>query len=168
MIAKHHTSVWQITSSLKTFPIFLPFFQGRNLRTELPQFRYILFHGKILVVSHILLFHLCFWKAKKKHSLFWETQFKETHRFLLPKKNTQQRLSWPYVIHRVHTEWQLPISGLHPIMTEKTGLACEGGGGCMLTTLHSSYHHVQSCSVRSSWEGRYTPCIWSLPIFLVL
>ncbi len=28
----------------------------------------------------------------------------------------------------------------------------------------SIYHHVQSCSVRSSWEGRYTPSVSSLPI----
>ncbi len=32
--------------------------------------------------------------------------------------------------HRVHTEWRLPISGVHPIMMEKSALAGEGGG-CM-------------------------------------
>jgi hypothetical protein len=31
------------------------------------------------------------------------------------------------VHHRVHTEWQLPISGVHPIMMEKSALADEGG-----------------------------------------
>jgi hypothetical protein len=30
--------------------------------------------------------------------------------------------------HRVHTEWQLPISGVHSIMIEKSALAGEGGG----------------------------------------
>ncbi len=32
------------------------------------------------------------------------------------------------LIHRVHTEWRLPISGVHPIMMEKSALAGEGGG----------------------------------------
>ncbi len=32
-------------------------------------------------------------------------------------------------IHKVHTEWRLPISGLHPIMMEKSTLAGEGGHG---------------------------------------
>jgi hypothetical protein len=30
--------------------------------------------------------------------------------------------------HRVHTEWRLPISCVHPIMMEKSALAGEGGG----------------------------------------
>jgi hypothetical protein len=30
--------------------------------------------------------------------------------------------------HRVHTEWQLPISGVHSFMTEKSALAGEGEG----------------------------------------
>ncbi len=30
--------------------------------------------------------------------------------------------------HWVHTEWQLPISGVHSIMMEKSALAGEGGG----------------------------------------
>ncbi len=30
------------------------------------------------------------------------------------------------------------------------------------------YHHVQSCSVRSSWEGGYTPSISSLPYMYIL
>ncbi len=44
-------------------------------------------------------------------------------------------------------------------MMEKSALAVEGGG-CTPTPFHSSYHHVQSCSVRSSWKGRDT-----LPVF---
>jgi hypothetical protein len=35
--------------------------------------------------------------------------------------------------------------------------------GARPSPLHSIYHHVQSCSVRSSWEGNYTPPISSLP-----
>jgi hypothetical protein len=54
------------------------------------------------------------------------------------------------------------MGGVRSIMTEKSALAAEGGG-CTHTPFHSSYHHVQSCSVRSSWEGRYTPTISSYP-----
>ncbi len=45
---------------------------------------------------------------------------------------------WPPVLrkcmrmmhdHRVHTEWQWPISGVHSIMMEKLALAGESGGG---------------------------------------
>ncbi len=36
------------------------------------------------------------------------------------------------------------------------------GEGCKPTHLHSSYHHIQSCSVRSSRKGRYTTPISSL------
>jgi hypothetical protein len=32
---------------------------------------------------------------------------------------------------------------------------------------HSIYHHVQSCSERSSWEGRYTPPISSLFLYVL-
>jgi hypothetical protein len=31
------------------------------------------------------------------------------------------------IIHRVHTEWQLPLSGVHSIMMEKLAQAAEGG-----------------------------------------
>ncbi len=37
------------------------------------------------------------------------------------------------------------------------------GGGCRTPSpFNSIYHHQQSCSVRSSWEGRYNPLISSL------
>ncbi len=38
--------------------------------------------------------------------------------------------------HRVRTEWQLPIYGVHSIMMEKSALAGEGGG-CTPTPFHS-------------------------------
>jgi hypothetical protein len=38
-----------------------------------------------------------------------------------------------------------------------------GGGGCTPNPFHSIYHLEQRCSVRSSWAGRYTPRISSLP-----
>ncbi len=51
--------------------------------------------------------------------------------------------------HRVHTKWQRPLSGVHSIMVKKLAQAGEGGG-CTATPVHSIYHHVRSCSVRSS------------------
>ncbi len=39
-----------------------------------------------------------------------------------------------------------------------------GGGICIHTPIHSVNHHIQSCSVSSSLEVRYTP-ISSLPLF---
>ncbi len=51
-------------------------------------------------------------------------------------------------------------------MMEKLAQAGEGGG-CTSTLFHSLYHHVQSCGVvyiLSSWEGRYTPPISTLPL----
>jgi hypothetical protein len=41
------------------------------------------------------------------------------------------------------------------------------GGGCTPIPFHSIYHHIQSCSVRSSWVGRYTHPISSLPIYVL-
>ncbi len=67
---------------------------------------------------------------------------------------------WPN--HRVHREWQLPIFGVHSIMMEKSAPA--EGVVWAPTPFNSSYEYVQSCSVRPSWEGRYTPPILSLPL----
>ncbi len=74
--------------------------------------------------------------------------------------------------HRVHTEWLLPLSGLHSIMMEKLAQPGEGGGGgCTPTPFHSIYHHVQSCGVHFQLRGqiqRYTeyfllcPCMYSV------
>ncbi len=46
--------------------------------------------------------------------------------------------------HRVHIEWQLPISGVHSWM-EKSTLACAGGGHAR----PPPFNQVQSCSTRS-------------------
>ncbi len=63
--------------------------------------------------------------------------------------------------HRVHTEWQWPLSGVHSIMMEKLVHPGEdGGGGCTPTAYHYIYHYVRICGVRSSWGGRYTPHIF--------
>ncbi len=50
------------------------------------------------------------------------------------------------LIHRVHTEWRLPIPGVHPIVMEKSAPAGEGRG-VHAGPLSAYYHHVQSCSV---------------------
>jgi hypothetical protein len=50
-------------------------------------------------------------------------------------------------IHRVYTEWQQQLSGVHSIMMEKLALADEGGGCAPSPTpFHYIYHDVQSCS----------------------
>jgi hypothetical protein len=56
-----------------------------------------------------------------------------------------------YITRRIteYTEWQRPLSGIHSIMMEKLDQTGEGGG-CAPAPLHYIYHHVQSCSARSS------------------
>ncbi len=63
--------------------------------------------------------------------------------------------------HRVHTEWQQPLSVVDSIMMEKLAQAGEGGR-CMPTPFHYSYHHIKSCSVHSRW---YCHCKEKLVIY---
>jgi hypothetical protein len=42
-----------------------------------------------------------------------------------------------------------------------------GGGGCKPTPFHYINHRVQSCGVRSSWEGRYAPPIYTQPLYVL-
>ncbi len=78
---------------------------------------------------------------------------------------------WSFVragcVHRVHTEWHRPISGVHSIMMENQPWLVIVGGAHAPTPCHSIYYHVQSCSVRSSWEGRYIPSISSLLLYVL-
>jgi hypothetical protein len=60
-----------------------------------------------------------------------------------------------------YIEWQWPLSGVHSIMRVKSAQAGEGSG---CKPFHYIYHHVQSCGVRSSWEGRCNPPISTLPL----
>jgi hypothetical protein len=55
-----------------------------------------------------------------------------------------------FSVHRVHTEWQRPLPSLVRVVVWTS------------TPFHYISHHVQSFSVRSSWEGRDTPPILSL------
>jgi hypothetical protein len=50
---------------------------------------------------------------------------------------------------------QRQVSGVHSITVEKLAQP---------TPFHYIYHHVQSCGVRSSREGRYTPPISTLSL----
>ncbi len=67
---------------------------------------------------------------------------------------------------RVHTEWRLPISGVHPIMMEKSFLAGESGG-VHAHPLSAYYHHVQSCSVRSCERAGTHHPVSSLSIYVL-
>ncbi len=63
-------------------------------------------------------------------------------------------------VHRVHTEWQWPLSGVHPISMEKLAQPGEGGV-CTSTPFHCIYHHVESCGVCSAQRPD------TLPLFLL-
>ncbi len=65
-----------------------------------------------------------------------------------------------------YSEWQRPLSGVDSIMMVKLAQAGEGGG-CTPTPFHYIYPHLQSCGVRSSWKGRFTPPISTLPLYVV-
>ncbi len=49
--------------------------------------------------------------------------------------------------HRVHTEWQIPIFGVHSIMMEKTAVAGEGGGA-RPPTIHLPSHRKLQCTLQ--------------------
>ncbi len=103
---------------LENVSYIFPIFSGQKLENRIATVQVYSFSWENFFVSLILLFHLCFWKGKKKHSFFWETQFKETHCFLLKKT-----LSNDWVDPVLSTEynwqlWQLSISGIHPIMMD--------------------------------------------------
>ncbi len=80
-------------------------------------------------------------------------------------------------LHRVHTEWQPPLSGEHSIMMEKWAQAGEGGR-CTPTHFHYSFHHVRAdihspCFIpiyvlcgalsQSTYICRVQSCVWRLP-----
>jgi hypothetical protein len=45
-----------------------------------------------------------------------------------PQSTYRVKMKYGECILRVHTEWRLPMSDVHPIMMEKSALAGEGGG----------------------------------------
>jgi len=68
--------------------------------------------------------------------------------------------------HRVHTEWQLPLSGVHFILMEKSAQPGKVRAGYKRPPYFtiSIPSRIQSCSVRSSWEGRYSTPNSTLPL----
>ncbi len=67
-----------------------------------------------------------------------------------------------------YTDWQWPLSGVQSIMIEKSAHSGEGGDARPPPfTPYLLYHHEQSCGVRSSWEGRYTPLISHPPLYVI-
>ncbi len=68
--------------------------------------------------------------------------------------------------HRVHTQWQWPLSGIYSIMIAKSAQPGQGGG-CTRFPFQSIFHHERSCGLCSSWEGRYTPLISPLPLYVL-
>ncbi len=90
----------------------------------------------------------------------WVLRMSFKYLFLL----LQVRAGWamskrnhPCLPHRVYTEWQQPLFGIQYIPS--WWLGC---GGAHPPPFHYIYHHVQSYSVRSSWEGRHIP---TFPLF---
>jgi hypothetical protein len=58
--------------------------------------------------------------------------------------------------------------GIYSIMMENLAQTGGGGGrGCTPIPFHYIYHHEQSYVVRSSSEGRYTPPISTLPLYVL-
>jgi hypothetical protein len=79
---------------------------------------------------------------------------------MLFKKFHLQQLVSPR--HRVHIEWRLPISGVHPSMMEKSALADEGGG-CTPTPFQPiTIMYKVEVYATAERASRYTPSISSL------
>ena len=68
--------------------------------------------------------------------------------------------------YRVHTEWQWPLFDVHFIMMAKSAQPGEGGGVHTLPLLLYLPSRARLC-VRSSWEGRCTPPISPLPLYVL-
>jgi hypothetical protein len=84
-------------------------------------------------VSHPPLIPPLIWGIRGREKIMYVLYYT----WLLPKKTKDlsvQTRSWsvkriPYCLqHRVHTEWQLPLSGVHSIMMEKLAQDSVGGG----------------------------------------
>jgi hypothetical protein len=67
--------------------------------------------------------------------------------------------------HRVHTEWRLPISGVHTSHGDGKNSPGWWEWGCPTNPFRpiTKIPSRIKLQLRSSWEGRYTPCISSLP-----
>ncbi len=59
--------------------------------------------------------------------------------------------------HRVHTERQWPLSGVHSIMMVKSAQPGGGGGGGSRPTPFTLSTIMNKVVVSARWEGRYSP-----------
>ncbi len=91
-------------------------------------------------------------RHRKKEKNLWSYKKKEEY-------STNMKEYSP--VHRVHTEWQWPLSGVYFIMMKNQPRLVRDAAPPPFT-ICTSTHHVQSSGVRSSWEGKYT-----LPLFLL-
>ncbi len=66
----------------------------------------------------------------------------------------------------VDCRWPWPLSCVHSGILVFSAWLAEGWGASLPPFFHPIYHHLQSCSVRSSWEGSYTPPISPLPLYV--
>ncbi len=89
-----------------------------------------------------------------------ERRWKEGGIFNTPQQR-REKMCKQRGYHRVHTEWQWPLSGVHFVMMEKSAQPGEGVG-CTAAPFHYIYHHVQRYSVQWYAEGRNTPPISTL------
>ncbi len=69
--------------------------------------------------------------------------------------------------NRVHTEWQWPLYGMHDGKISLAWWGRGGGGERPPPFAISIIMYKVSCSVRSSWEGRYTLPISTLPLYVL-
>jgi hypothetical protein len=100
-------------------------------------------------------------RHRKKEKNFWSDKKKEKYSTNMKEYSPDSRAQ---STHRVAmaTFWRI----FHH--DGKISQACWGWGvhALLPTSFHYMYHHVQSSGVRSSWEGRYTAPISTLPLYM--
>jgi hypothetical protein len=69
------------------------------------------------------------------------------------------------VLHRVHRVATATVQRTH----HHHGKSPQAGEieVCTPTPFYYIYHHVKSCGVRSSWEGRFTYSISTIPLYVL-
>ena len=132
---------------------------------------YAVFIRRLYSVHYTLMTtYLTLWMPNGRCTIFSLTVFKNT---VLKKmktsyistaiENSSVAINTFTHPHRVPTEWPWPLSGVHSLMMVKPAQHSEGEG-CTPSTFH---YHEQSCNVRSRKQGRYTPPISSLPLYVI-
>ncbi len=118
---------------------------------------------------------LCMWRAQKGKNWVFITQ---THRHIL----TQGRLYIMYIcfnwwLSHLYCAWTVDFIKVKSIEWQRPHLLeyipswwknyprLVRARGCTPTPFH--YHHAQSCGVPFRWEGRYTPNISVVPLYVL-